>query len=46
MMKAGVFRKDEIQFGHITDSPQETVELILAILAESLRPRVVASKLR
>lgn len=29
MMKAGVFQRDEVKFGHLTDSPQEAVEFIL-----------------
>jgi len=38
MMKAGVFTKEEVRFGHVTDSPKEAVEFILASLPEALRP--------
>ena len=37
MMKEGVFAKDEIGFGRITDSPQEAVELILRTLPPAVR---------
>jgi hypothetical protein len=36
MMKQGVYTKDELKFGHVTDSPEEAVKIIL----ESLPPRV------
>jgi uncharacterized protein (TIGR00730 family) len=39
MMKEGVFAKDEIGFGYVTDSPREAVELIL----RSLKPGVRAA---
>ncbi len=38
MMKAGVFTQEEVQFGHVTDSPKEAVEFILAALPEASRP--------
>jgi uncharacterized protein (TIGR00730 family) len=36
MMKQGVFTKDEIGFGKVTDSPQEAVDLILRSLPPAL----------
>ena len=43
MMKQGVFARDEIGFGRITDSPREAVELIVhslpATVKQSLKPR-------
>lgn len=44
MMKAGVFTKEEVQFGHVTDSPKEAVEFILASLPEGLRPTPIKKK--
>ena len=38
MMKAGVFARDEIGFGYVTDSPKEAVDLVL----RSLPPAVHA----
>src|SRR6187402_20451 len=46
MMKAGVFTREEVMFGHITDSPREAVEFILASLPETQRPAPVAEKPR
>jgi uncharacterized protein (TIGR00730 family) len=40
LMKHGVFEKDEIGFGRITDSPREAVELILQSLPQTLRSRL------
>jgi uncharacterized protein (TIGR00730 family) len=40
MIKQGVFNKDEIGFGRITDSPQEAVELILRGLPPAVRDRL------
>lgn len=37
MMKAGVFTREEVSFGHVTDSPREAVEFILASLPEEVR---------
>lgn len=37
MMKAGVFTKEELGFGYVTDSPQEAVELVLRSLPAALR---------
>lgn len=37
MMKAGVFTQEEVSFGHVTDSPREAVEFILASLPEEVR---------
>ena len=36
MMKAGVFSKEELGFGYVTDSPQEAVELVLRSLPPPL----------
>lgn len=44
MMKAGVFTREEIQFGHVTDSPKEAVEFILASLPEEVRSQLVVRK--
>ena len=40
MMKEGVFAKDEIGFGYVTDSPQEAVDLILRSLPAAVRERL------
>jgi uncharacterized protein (TIGR00730 family) len=40
LMKHGVFEKEELGFGRITDSPQEAVELILRSLPVELRNRL------
>ena len=37
MMAEGVFARDEIGFGHITDSPKEAVEMIIRGLHPSVR---------
>lgn len=37
MMKEGVFARDEIGFGHVTDSPEEAVELILRGLPSAVK---------
>ena len=37
MMAEGVFARDEIGFGHVTDSPREAVELIVRGLHPSVR---------
>jgi predicted Rossmann-fold nucleotide-binding protein len=39
MMKEGVFARDEMGFGHITDSPKEAVDLIVRGLPPALRAR-------
>jgi predicted Rossmann-fold nucleotide-binding protein len=41
MMKQGVYTKDELKFGHVTDSAQEAVKIILRSL-----PPAVKKKLR
>jgi uncharacterized protein (TIGR00730 family) len=46
MMKQGVFRKDELGFGRITDSPAEAVELILQSLPPSIKARLKPSSAR
>lgn len=40
MMEQGVFAKDEIGFGYVTDSPQEAVELIVRSLPAAVRARL------
>ena len=37
MMKAGVFDRDELKFGNITDDPQEAVELILRSMPDEVK---------
>lgn len=40
MMKAGVFAKEEIGFGHVTDSPEEAVGLVVRSLPTAVRKRL------
>jgi uncharacterized protein (TIGR00730 family) len=40
LMKHGVFQKEELGFGRITDSPQEAVELIRRSMPADLRKRL------
>lgn len=40
MMQAGVFARDEIGFGHVTDSPKEAVELVVHSLLPAVRKRL------
>jgi uncharacterized protein (TIGR00730 family) len=40
MMREGVFAKEEIGFGRVTDSPQEAVELIVRSLPPAVRKRL------
>jgi predicted Rossmann-fold nucleotide-binding protein len=40
MMKAGVFSREEIGFGYVTDSPQEAVDLVVRSLPAALRQRL------
>ena len=40
MMKEGVFARDEIGFGYVTDSPKEAVELIVRSLPAEVRSRL------
>jgi uncharacterized protein (TIGR00730 family) len=40
MMKEGVFARDEIGFGHVTDSPAEAVDLIVRSLPAAVRQRL------
>jgi len=40
MMNDGVFTKDEIGFGRVTDSPQKAVELIVRSLPPSVKARL------
>jgi hypothetical protein len=37
MMAEGVFARDEIGFGYVTDSPKEAVELIVRGIHPSVR---------
>jgi hypothetical protein len=37
MMKQGVYTKDELKFGHVTDSPREAVQIILRSLPPAVR---------
>jgi uncharacterized protein (TIGR00730 family) len=40
MMEQGVFAKDEIGFGYVTDSPREAVDLIVHSLPRTVRERL------
>jgi predicted Rossmann-fold nucleotide-binding protein len=40
MMKEGVFARDEIGFGYVTDSPKEAVDLILRSQPAAVRARL------
>jgi uncharacterized protein (TIGR00730 family) len=40
MMKEGVFARDEIGFGYVTDSPREAVELVVRSLPRAVRARL------
>jgi uncharacterized protein (TIGR00730 family) len=40
MMQEGVFAKDEIGFGYVTDSPREAVDLIVRSLPRTVRERL------
>jgi uncharacterized protein (TIGR00730 family) len=40
MMAEGVFARDEIGFGHVTDSPREAVDLIVRSLPETVRAKL------
>jgi uncharacterized protein (TIGR00730 family) len=40
MMKAGVFARDEIGFGYVTDSPRKAVDLIIRSLPSAVRKRL------
>ena len=44
MMKEGVFAKDEIGFGRVTDSPKEAVSLIVSSLPKSVRSCLMPAK--
>jgi uncharacterized protein (TIGR00730 family) len=44
MMKAGVFARDEIGFGYVTDSPAEAVDLIRRSLPKQVRARLAPVK--
>jgi uncharacterized protein (TIGR00730 family) len=46
MMKQGVFTKDEIGFGWVTDSPKEAVDVILRSMAPEVRAKLSASGTR
>ena len=40
MMREGVFARDEIGFGYVTDSPREAVDLVLRSLPRQVRSRL------
>ena len=40
MMKEGVFARDEIGFGYVTDSPKEAVDLVIRGLPAAVRKRL------
>src|SRR5262245_42642393 len=40
MMKEGVFARDEIGFGYVTDSPKEAVELVISSLPRQVQKRL------
>ena len=40
MMEQGVFAKEEIGFGYVTDSPREAVDLIVRSLPPSVKSRL------
>ncbi len=40
MMKEGVFARNEIGFSYVTDSPRETVDLIVRSLPSAVRKRL------
>lgn len=40
MMEAGVFARDEIGFGYVTDSPQEAVDLVVRSLPAAVKARL------
>lgn len=42
MMKQGVYTKDELKFGHVTDSPKEAVQIILRSLPPAVRKQLKA----
>ena len=44
MMKEGVFARDEIGFGYVTDSPKEAVDLIVRSLPATVRTRLKPGK--
>ena len=43
MMRQGVFGKDEIGFGYVTDSPAEAVDLIVGSLPKNIRTKLTTS---
>src|SRR4029077_20559875 len=40
MMREGVFAKDEIGFGYVTDSPREAVDLVVRSLPPAVKARL------
>jgi uncharacterized protein (TIGR00730 family) len=46
MMKEGVFAKDEIGFGFVTDSPRQAVDLIVRSLPAPVKARLQPSSVR
>ena len=45
MMKAGVFARDEIGFGYVTDSPKEAVDRIVRSLPAGVLKRRITTPL-
>jgi uncharacterized protein (TIGR00730 family) len=44
MMKEGVFARDEIGFGYVTDSPKEAIDLLLRSLPATVRKQLKPAK--
>lgn len=44
MMAHGVYTKDEIKFGHVTDDPKEAVQIILRSLPAAVRRQLKSAK--
>lgn len=44
MMKQGVYNKEELKFGHVTDSPKEAVKIILKNLPPDVRRKLKSPK--
>lgn len=40
MVREGVFGADELEFGHVTDSPREAVDRIVRALPPAVRERL------
>jgi hypothetical protein len=44
MMKQGVFTRDEIGFGYVTDSPWKAVDLIVRSMPAAVKARLQPSR--